>query len=81
MGRFTVLYSLQGYSNYVVVLFVLKSMEKLSAISHKLRLVLKALADLFVLWSVVENSGSFLEVNCFTSILVLAEEDIDAVML
>lgn len=46
-----------------MVLFVLQSMEKLSGISQNLRRVLKSLADLFVLYSIAENSGGFLEVH------------------
>ena len=38
-------------------------MEKLSGVSSSLRRVLKSLADLFVLWGIAENSGSFLEVR------------------
>ena len=47
-----------------MVLFVLESMEKLSGISQNLRRVLKSLVDLFVLYSIAENSGGFLEVQC-----------------
>lgn len=38
-------------------------MEKLSGISQNLRTVLKSLADLFVLYGITENSGSFIEVR------------------
>ncbi|KAJ7388681.1 Acyl-coenzyme A oxidase (Acyl-CoA oxidase) [Desmophyllum pertusum] len=51
----------KGYSNCVMVLYLLESMEKLSGVSSNLRRVLKSLADLFVLWGIAENSGSFLE--------------------
>ncbi|KAJ7391545.1 Acyl-coenzyme A oxidase (Acyl-CoA oxidase) [Desmophyllum pertusum] len=44
-----------------MVLYLLESMEKLSGVSSSLRRVLKSLADLFVLWGIAENSGSFLE--------------------
>ena len=46
-----------------MVLFVLESLEKLSGVSTNLRRVLKSLADLFVLYGIAENSGSFLEVR------------------
>ena len=48
-----------------MVLFVLQSMEKLSGISQNLCRVLKSLADLFVLYSIAENSGGFLEVHVY----------------
>ncbi|KAL9961620.1 hypothetical protein ACROYT_G030602 [Oculina patagonica] len=51
----------KGYSNCVMVLYLLESMEKLSGVSTNLRRVLKSLADLFVLYGIAENSGSFLE--------------------
>ena len=54
---------LQGYSNCVMVLYLLESMETLSGVSSNLRRVLKSLADLFVLYGIAENSGSFLEVR------------------
>lgn len=53
----------QGYSNCVMVLYLLESMDKLSCVSSNLRRVLKSLADLFVLYGIAENSGSFLEVR------------------
>ena len=46
-----------------MVIFVLESMEKLSGVSLNVHKVLKSLADLFVLYSIAENSGSFLEVR------------------
>ena len=51
-----------------MVSFVLESMEKLSGISENLHRVLKSLADLFVLYGIVENSGGFLEVQNETCI-------------
>lgn len=54
---------LQGYSNSVMVSYVLDSMENLSGVSPNSRTVLKSLSDLFVLWGITENSGSFLEVR------------------
>ena len=54
---------LQGYSNCVMVSYVLDSMENLSGVSPNSRTVLKSLSDLFVLWGITENSGSFLEVR------------------
>ncbi|KAL9961614.1 hypothetical protein ACROYT_G030588 [Oculina patagonica] len=51
----------KGYSNCVMVLYLLESMEKLSGVSTNLRRVLKSLADLFVLYGISENSGGFLE--------------------
>ena len=53
----------QGYSNCVMVLYLLESMDKLSGVSSSLRRILKSLADLFVLYCIAENSGSFLEVR------------------
>ena len=38
-------------------------MEKLSGISRNLHQVLKSLADLFVLYGIAEQSGSFIEVR------------------
>lgn len=50
------------YSHCVLVLFLLKSMKKLSGIiSPHLQQVLKSLSDLFVLFGIAENSGSFIE--------------------
>ena len=46
-----------------MVIYVLESMEKLSGVSLNVRKVLKSLADLFVLYCIAENSGSFLEVR------------------
>lgn len=46
-----------------MVLYLLESMDKLSGVSSNLRRVLKSLADLFVLYGIAENSGSFLEVR------------------
>ena len=46
-----------------MVLFLLESMEKLSGISLNLHRVLKSLADIFVLYGIIENSGSFIEVR------------------
>ena len=46
-----------------MVIYVLESMEKLSGVSSNLRKVLKSLVDLFVLYCIAENSGSFLEVR------------------
>lgn len=57
------LFFLQGYSNSVMVSYVLDSMENLSGVSPNSRTVLKSLSDLFVLWGITENSGSFLEVR------------------
>ncbi|CAH3158358.1 unnamed protein product [Pocillopora meandrina] len=57
----------KGYSNCVMVSYVLDSMENLSGVSPNSRTVLKSLSDLFVLWGITENSGSFLEagiLNC-----------------
>lgn len=57
----------KGYSNSVMVYYVLDSMENLSGVSPNSRTVLKSLSDLFVLWGITENSGSFLEagiLNC-----------------
>ena len=48
-----------------MVSFLLESMEKLTGISQNLRRVLKSLADLFVLYGIAENSGSFIEVRQF----------------
>ena len=42
---------------------VLESIQKLSGVTSSLRRVLKSLADLFVLYCIVENSSSFLEVR------------------
>ena len=53
----------QGYSHCVMVSYLLDSMENLSGVSSSLRRVLKCVADLFVLWGIVEDSGSFLEVS------------------
>lgn len=53
----------QGYSHCVMVSYLLDSMENLSGVSSSLRRVLKCVADLFVLWGIVEDSGSFLEVT------------------
>ncbi len=55
-----------------MVLYLLESMEKLSGVSTNLRRVLKSLADLFVLYGIAENSGSFLEVRkiCIFAILI-----------
>lgn len=53
----------QGYSHCVMVSYLLDSMENLSGVSLSLRRVLKCVADLFVLWGIVEDSGSFLEVT------------------
>ena len=53
----------QGYSHCVMVSYLLDSMENLSDVSSSLRRVLKCVADLFVLWGIVEDSGSFLEVT------------------
>ena len=46
-----------------MVSYVLDSMEYLSGVSPNSRTVLKSLSDLFVLWGITENSGSFLEVR------------------
>ena len=46
-----------------MVSYLLDSMENLSDVSSSLRRVLKCVADLFVLWGIVEDSGSFLEVT------------------
>ena len=46
-----------------MVSYVLDSMENLSGVSPNSRTVLKSLSDLFVLWGITENSGSFLEVR------------------
>ena len=46
-----------------MVSYLLDSMENLSGVSSSLRTVLKCVADLFVLWGIVEDSGSFLEVT------------------
>lgn len=46
-----------------MVLYVLESIEMLSGVSSNLHRVLKSLADLFVLYGIAENSGSFLEVR------------------
>ena len=46
-----------------MVSYLLDSMENLSGVSSSLRRVLKCVADLFVLWGIVEDSGSFLEVT------------------
>ena len=46
-----------------MVQYLLESMEKLSGVSTNLLRVLKSLADLFILYGIVENSGSFLEVR------------------
>ncbi|XP_058950187.2 peroxisomal acyl-coenzyme A oxidase 1-like [Pocillopora verrucosa] len=57
----------KGYSHCVMVSYLLDSMENLSGVSSSLRRVLKCVADLFVLWGIVEDSGSFLEagvLNC-----------------
>ena len=51
----------------MLVLFLLKSMKKLSGISPNLQQVLKSLSDLFVLFGIAENSGSFLEVKMLFS--------------
>lgn len=51
----------KGYSNCVFVCYVLDSMKNLSGVSPSSRRVLKSLSDLFVLWGITENSGSFLE--------------------
>ena len=51
-----------------MVQYLLESMEKLSGVSTNLRRVLKSLADLFVLYGIVENSGSFLEVRKNTGV-------------
>lgn len=51
----------------MLVLFLLKSMKKLSEISPNLQQVLKSLSDLFVLFGIAENSGSFLEVKMLFS--------------
>ena len=53
----------QGYSHCVMVSYLLESMENLSDVSSSLRRVLKCVADLFVLWGIAEDSGSFLEVT------------------
>ena len=63
ISHYSILFLFQGYSNCVMVLYLLESMEKLSGASSTLRGVLKSLADLFVLYCIVENSGSFLEVR------------------
>lgn len=51
----------KGYSHCVMVSYLLESMENLSDVSSSLRRVLKCVADLFVLWGIAEDSGSFLE--------------------
>lgn len=58
-----VLLSFKNYSHCMLVLFLLKSMKKLSGISPHLQQVLKSLSDLFVLFGIAENSGSFMEVK------------------
>ena len=46
-----------------MVSYLLDSMENLSGVSSSLGRVLKCVADLFVLWGIAEDSGSFLEVT------------------
>lgn len=62
-----VLLSFKNYSHCMLVLFLLKSMKKLSGISPHLQQVLKSLSDLFVLFGIAENSGSFMEVKVLFS--------------
>lgn len=57
----------KGYSNCVLVLFVLESMDKLSGICRNLHGVLKSLADLFVLCGLMETSGSFIEAGVLST--------------